>query len=216
MNLLAPSILSCDFSCLDRQVQLAEQGGAQYLHLDIMDGHFVPNISFGLPVVADLRRKSNLVFDVHLMISNPEQYIEQFARAGADIITFHAEATSHSHRMIQQIHECGKKAGIALNPSTCESNLAYVLEDVDMVLLMSVNPGFGGQKYISGMTEKLRRVKEMIGSRQIDLEIDGGICLENVQEVIAAGANVIVAGSAVFGQQDIKGTVQAFLERMSR
>ncbi len=214
MNILSPSILACDFSNLEKQVLQAEQGGAQYLHLDVMDGHFVPNISFGIPVVADLRKKSKMVFDVHLMISNPEKYIEQFAKAGADIITFHAEATPHSHRVIQQIRECGKKAGIALNPSTHESCLSYVLNDADLVLLMSVNPGFGGQKYIPEITEKIRRVREMIGSRQIDLEVDGGVGLNNVKEVVDAGANVIVAGSAVFGQADVKGTVQQFLEIM--
>lgn len=215
MNILSPSILSCDFSCLEQQILQAEQGGAQYLHLDVMDGHFVPNLSFGLPVIGDLRKKSNMIFDVHLMISNPEQYIERFAEAGADIITFHAEATPHSHRVLQQIHECGKKAGIALNPSTHESCLSYVLNDADLVLLMSVNPGFGGQKYIPEITEKIRRVKEMIGSRQIDLEVDGGVGLGNVKEVLDAGANVIVAGSAVFGQGDVKGTVERFLEIMA-
>ncbi|MBE7041951.1 MAG: ribulose-phosphate 3-epimerase [Ruminococcaceae bacterium] len=215
MNILSPSILACDFSSLVEQIAQAEQGGAQYLHLDVMDGHFVPNLSFGLPVISDLRKKSGMIFDVHLMISNPEQYIEQFAEAGADVITFHAEATQHAHRVIQQIHECGKKAGIALNPATHESCLSYVLNDADMVLLMSVNPGFGGQKYISEVTDKIRRVKAMIGSRQVDLEVDGGVGLNNLQTVLDAGANVIVAGSAVFGQTDIKGTVEKFLEKMA-
>ena len=214
MNKLAPSILSCDFSCLEYQVRIAEQAGAHYLHLDIMDGHFVPNLTFGLPVVADLRKKSGMVFDVHLMISNPEQYIERYAKAGADMITFHVEAAPHAHRLVQQIHECGKKAGIALNPSTNEGCLSYLLEEVDLVLLMSVNPGFGGQKYITSVTEKIRRVKSMIGSRQIDLEVDGGVTLENVKQVTEAGANVIVAGSAVFGQKDIEGAVNTFLRRI--
>lgn len=214
MNKLSPSILSCDFSCLEEQVRLAEQAGAHYLHLDVMDGHFVPNISFGLPIVSDLRKKSGLVFDVHLMISNPEQYVEQFAAAGADLITFHAEATPHAHRVVQQIHDCGKKAGVALNPATEESCLSYLIEEIELVLLMSVNPGFGGQKYIPSVTEKIRRVREMIGGRQIELEVDGGVTLKNVEEILVAGANVIVAGSAVFGQEDIPGAVRSFLRRM--
>lgn len=214
MNILAPSVLACDFSCLEWQIAQAEQGGAQYLHLDVMDGHFVPNISFGIPVIADLRKKSNLIFDVHLMISNPEQYVKAFAEAGADVITFHAEATVHANRLIQQIHECGKKAGIALNPATDERCLSYVLNDADMVLLMSVNPGFGGQNYIGDVTEKIRRVKKMIAGRNVDLEVDGGIGLGNLQQVLEAGANVIVAGSAVFGTGDIRGTVETFLEMM--
>lgn len=215
MNILSPSILSCDIACIQEQFQQAEKGGAQYLHVDVMDGHFVPNSSFGLSVVSNLRKMSNLVFDVHLMISNPEKYIEHYAKAGADIITFHTEAAPHAHRLIQQIHECGKKAGIALNPATDESCLSYLLDDVDMVLLMTVNPGFGGQKYISGMTEKIRRVKQLIGDRPVDLEVDGGIGLQNVEEVIRAGANVIVAGSAVFGTDDVEQTVKCFMEKMA-
>lgn len=214
MNQLAPSILSCDFSRLGEQVAAAEGAGAQYLHLDVMDGQFVPNISFGLPVITDLRKGCSMIFDVHLMIAHPEQYVERFAEAGADIITFHAEATSHAHRVIQQIHKCGKRAGVALNPATEESCLQYLLDDLDLILLMSVNPGFGGQRYIPAVTEKIRRVKHLIGERRIDLEVDGGIGLENAAEVLAAGANVLVAGSAVFGQEDIAGAVRSFLRRM--
>ncbi len=214
MNKLSPSILSCDFSRLGEQVRIAEQAGADYLHLDVMDGNFVPNISFGIPVIESLRKVSNMVFDVHLMIAEPELFIEKFAHAGADIITVHAEATAHLHRAVQQIKETGRRAGVALNPSTPLDVVEYVLDDVDMILLMTVNPGFGGQKYIPAMTEKIRRLKKMLGNRPVELEIDGGVGLNNLKETLDAGANVIVAGSAVFGQEDIAAAVADFKEQM--
>ena len=213
MNILAPSILSADFASLGEDVKKAERSGAQYLHIDVMDGAFVPSLSLGFPVIKSIRRVTNLVFDVHLMICDPDRYIEEFAAAGAGIITVHAEACPHLSRTIASIKENGCKAGVALNPATPLTGLSYILDDLDMVLLMTVNPGFGGQKYIESCTRKIRGLKRMISERdlEIDIEVDGGIKLDNVQKVLEAGANVIVAGSAVFGG-DVEQNVKDFLK----
>jgi ribulose-phosphate 3-epimerase len=201
---LAPSILSADFANLERDIKIVEQAGAELLHIDVMDGHFVPNITIGAPVVKSLRKVSNLVLDVHLMISQPENYIKDFADAGADIITVHAEAAAHLHRLIQMIKKEGCKAAVALNPATPLSVLDYVLEDLDMVLIMSVNPGFGGQKFIPSALDKIKTLRSMINERNlnIDIQVDGGIGLDNIAEVVSCGANVLVAGSAIFNAPD--------------
>lgn len=209
---LSPSILAADFSALGENIKKAEEAGATYLHLDVMDGSFVPSISFGMPVITSLRGKSSMVFDVHLMIDEPIRYIEDFAKAGADLITVHAESCKHLHRTVTAVKELGKKVGVALNPSTPLSVLEYVLPELDMVLIMSVNPGFGGQKFIPSTMQKLRDLKEMIKSRglTIDIEVDGGVTMDNVSEIMEAGANVLVAGTSVF-RGDITQNVKGFL-----
>lgn len=213
MKKLAPSILSANFAALGEDVKKAERSGAQYLHIDVMDGAFVPSLSLGFPVIQSIRKLTDMVFDVHLMICNPDLYIAEFAAAGADIITVHAEACPHLNRTVASIKEQGVKAGVVLNPSTPLTALEYILEDLDMVLLMTVNPGFGGQKYIESCTKKIRDLRKMITDRglNIDIEVDGGIKLSNVKKVLEAGANVIVAGSAVFGG-DVEQNVKDFLE----
>ena len=200
MNYLAPSILAADFTKLGEQISIIEKSGVKMLHIDVMDGMFVPSISFGMPVVESIRKNSKLLFDVHLMIEEPDRYVETFAKLGADSITVHAEACTHLHRTIHHIKELGLKCSVALNPSTPLSVLDYVLQDLDMVLIMTVNPGFGGQAFIPEMYEKIRQLKNRITEKELktDIQVDGGVCFENVQEILDAGANVLVAGSSVF------------------
>ena len=201
---ISPSILSADFTRLADQVREAEEAGVDYIHVDVMDGHFVPNITIGPLVVKALRPITKLPLDVHLMIENPDFYIEDFSKAGADIITVHQEATPHLHRTIQQIHDLGIKAGVSINPSTSVRTLDEIICDVDLILVMSVNPGFGGQSYIHSCTNKIRKVREMLDDRGVsaDLEVDGGVNVDTVNEVINAGANAFVAGSAIFNDKN--------------
>ncbi|NLC07824.1 MAG: ribulose-phosphate 3-epimerase [Syntrophomonadaceae bacterium] len=212
---IAPSLLSADFSRLAEQVKLVEEAKADYLHLDVMDGHFVPNITFGPLVVSALRSVTGLFFDTHLMIENPERYVEDFVRAGADLITIHAEVCPHLHRSVQQIKNLGVKVGVALNPATPLTSLEYILEELDLVLLMTVNPGFGGQTFIPAVLPKICQLRQMINERGLttELEVDGGVNLETVQAVVEAGADVLVAGSAVFKAPDIPQAVWDLREK---
>lgn len=212
MKELSPSLLSADFYNLKGDIEQLNKLDVKYLHLDIMDGHFVPNITFGPGLIKKLRPHTSMIFDVHLMIENPEKYIQDFAEAGADIITIHPESTKHVHRAIQQIKSLEKKAGIVLNPHTHESVLEYIIEDLDLILIMSVNPGFGGQSFIDGQLRKIKNIKKMIEKRNpfCILEIDGGIKVSNVRNVLDAGVDLVVAGSGVFNLDGIEHNVNEF------
>jgi len=208
---IAPSVLSADFTKLEAQIREVEAGGAEVLHIDIMDGHFVPNITFGPFILKQIRKLTSLILDVHLMISDPDAYAPQFVDAGADYITVHQESTLHLHRSIQNIKQLGVKAGVSLNPATHESTLEYVLDDLDLVLVMSVNPGFGGQSFIPSALKKIQRIRKMIDDRRLDtvIEVDGGVTSENAEKIVSAGARWLVAGSAVFKKPSIPEAINA-------
>jgi len=206
---IAPSMLSADFSRLGEEIRTVEAAGADLIHLDVMDGHFVPNLTIGPAVVASLRKVTKIPFDVHLMIENPERYIDAFAAGGSDIITVHVEASTHLHRVITSIKEKGKKAGVSLNPATPLSAVEQILPEVDLLLVMTVNPGFGGQKFIEGMIDKIRRARNLVkvSNPAVMLEVDGGITLANIRAVREAGADIVVAGASVFGSEDYGKTI---------
>lgn len=206
---LSPSMLSADFSCLGKQIREIEQAGVKWLHIDVMDGAFVPSISFGMPVIASIRKATNLFFDVHLMIEEPGRFIQEFKKAGADQLTVHAEACKHLDSTLREIRKAGMRVGVALNPATPLCTLEHVLNLVDMVLIMTVNPGFGGQSYIHNCTEKVKKLKQMVteAGLEVDIQVDGGVNETTLPTVLEAGANIIVAGSAVFGD-DIPGRVE--------
>ena len=215
MYQLSPSILAADFNCLGEQIRQVEEAGVEWLHIDVMDGAFVPSISFGMPVIASIRKNSSLFFDVHLMIEEPGRYIEEFKKSGADMLTVHAEACKHLDSTLREIRKAGMKVGVAINPGTPVSQLECVLDLVDMVLIMTVNPGYGGQSYIAKMDNKIKELRAIINEKglDIDIEVDGGISAKNVAHVKECGANVFVAGSAVFNG-DIASSAKDILEAM--
>lgn len=212
MAKIAPSLLSADFSDLKNEIRKVENGGADYLHLDVMDGIFVPNITFGAPVIKKIRKVTSLPFDVHLMIDRPERYIKDFADAGADIITVHQEATIHLHRTIHEIKSYGKMAGVSLNPATPLETIEYILDDIDLILIMTVNPGFGGQSFINQMDRKIKKMRKIIDERNLNiiLEVDGGVKLSNAKDIISWGADLLVVGSDIFNAEDVEFRTKEF------
>ena len=217
MGKIAPSILSADFSRLGDEIRDVESAGADYIHIDVMDGHYVPNITIGPMIVEAVKRSTRLPLDVHLMISNPDQYIGVFRQSGADIITVHAEAVDHLHRSVQSIREAGSRTGVSLNPATPLQVIEYILDELDMVLVMTVNPGFGGQEFIPEVVPKIERLREMIQQRGLntEIEVDGGINLDTIGLVSAAGANIFVAGSAIFHSKDYSKTIRMMRDRIA-